>query len=58
MSVSNQKILLLMLAQAQPPLVFKATGGIATGVHPMISVRKYEVLDVVNNNSIFLVRVV
>nr|WCC57556.1 odorant receptor 35 [Papilio memnon] len=40
MSISNQKILMMMLARAQPPLEFISAGGLRAGVQPTISTIK------------------
>nr|QEI46846.1 odorant receptor 30 [Galleria mellonella] len=40
MSIPNKKTILMMLAQAQTPLMFKAAAGIKTGVQPMIDIFK------------------
>ncbi|XP_026314694.1 uncharacterized protein LOC113226324 [Hyposmocoma kahamanoa] len=40
MSVSNQKMIIMLLGRVQPPLVFKAMGGLSAGVSPMISIIK------------------
>nr|WOZ03812.1 odorant receptor OR29 [Phauda flammans] len=39
-SLSNQKMVVLLLFRMQPELAFKATGGMATGVRPMTSIIK------------------
>ncbi|XP_013136817.1 PREDICTED: uncharacterized protein LOC106101971 [Papilio polytes] len=40
MSISNQKILMMVLARSQPPLEFISAGGLRAGVQPTISIIK------------------
>lgn len=44
MTISNQKIILVLLSRVQPDLVFKAFAGLEAGINPTISVSRYRYL--------------